>query len=406
MTFRKRVEGAVNELAVRLGVLHFFEFLHALVVFDAVGLHLGDLLCFEPVELAAEDEVRIFGDRFGEGEEHQRIVGRGGVHEREGIVQIERKRLVHREILLQPDVEAEMDPVRVARGEFDDLAFDQGAEELPRALEVRLLVFRRFVRAADKRLHGAAAVFVRPAQDVEQRAVGDLELRQQALGRCGDEPGKGGFVPRDVAFFGWLAPNEFFAACFAFQRQIFDNVLGSLGNDVAQIVKPFPSGAAADLVKIARAEDGGFVTVIFAEACEENRADGHVDADAEGVGAANDLEQAALGETLDEDAIFGQETGVMQADAVAQPALDLGSIRTAETVAFELPRNGGFFFAGGDREAGEILRTLGGVGLREVNHVNRAFASGDEVFHRLRERSFRILKIKRNRAKRGADGDG
>ena len=49
---------------------------------------------------------------------------------------------------------------------------------------------------------------------------------------------------------------------------------------------------------------------------EHDGADRHVDADAEGVGAADDLEQPGLGELLDQPAVLRQHPGVVDADAV------------------------------------------------------------------------------------------
>ncbi len=69
-------------------------------------------------------------------------------------------------------------------------------------------------------------------------------------------------------------------------------------------------------MEIAGAEDPGLLPVELAQPGEHHRADGHIDADAQGVGAADDLEQPLLGELLDEQPVLGQETGVVQSDAV------------------------------------------------------------------------------------------
>ena len=52
------------------------------------------------------------------------------------------------------------------------------------------------------------------------------------------------------------------------------------------------------------------------QAGEQHGADRHVDADAEGVGAADDLEQPGLGQLLDQPAVLRQHAGVVHADAV------------------------------------------------------------------------------------------
>ena len=71
------------------------------------------------------------------------------------------------------------------------------------------------------------------------------------------------------------------------------------------------------------------LAVELAEPGEQHRADRDVDADAERVGAADDLEQPVLRELLDEHAVLGQQPGVVQADAVLQPLADVGAVRAA-----------------------------------------------------------------------------
>jgi hypothetical protein len=56
--------------------------------------------------------------------------------------EIEREGLIHREIFLERDINAEVRAVGCAREEFDDFMIDEGAEELPAAFEVVLFVFR------------------------------------------------------------------------------------------------------------------------------------------------------------------------------------------------------------------------------------------------------------------------
>src|ERR1041385_3728388 len=111
-------------------------------------------------------------------------------------------------------------------------------------------------------------------------------------------------------------------------------MFGRLHHHPAAVIEPLPSGATGDLVEIARAQYPGFLSVEFAELGEKDRPDGHVDAGAQGVGAANDLEHAPLSELLDQNPIFGQQTGVMQADAVFEPAPDIGAVGAAELESF------------------------------------------------------------------------
>jgi hypothetical protein len=84
----KALKVAVNEFAVGLGVFEFFQFLHALVVFDALHLHLRHLLVFDLVELLAQDDVGVFEDGFDQGEQHQRVVGRLRIQQRNCVKQV------------------------------------------------------------------------------------------------------------------------------------------------------------------------------------------------------------------------------------------------------------------------------------------------------------------------------
>ena len=90
------------------------------------------------------------------------------------------------------------------------------------------------------------------------------------------------------------------------------------GDDEADVVESLTAGASTDLMEVAGGEDAGFDAAVFAQLGEEHGADRHVDADAEGIGAANDFEHAFLCELLDQHAVFWQEPCVVQADAGAQ----------------------------------------------------------------------------------------
>jgi len=139
-------------------------------------------------------------------------------------------------------------------------------------------------------------------------------------------------------------------------------------------------------VEVARAEDGGLPAVELAEPREQDRADGHVDADAEGVGSADDLQQALLRELLDEHSVLRQQAGVMQADAVPQPLADLRAVRARETEIGDGVSDGRLLVPRADLEASEVLGAAGRVGLREVDDVRRRLAFFGELLERVRQR--------------------
>ena len=101
------VEGGINKFAIRFGVFELFELLHALVILDAFHFHLGHLAVLHLIELFAEDDVRIFEDRFNEGEQHERVIRSVGIHQRNRVQQIQGQHLIHGKIFLQIDVHSQ-----------------------------------------------------------------------------------------------------------------------------------------------------------------------------------------------------------------------------------------------------------------------------------------------------------
>ena len=71
-------------------------------------------------------------------------------------------------------------------------------------------------------------------------------------------------------------------------------------------------------MELARPEDALTLTIELGEPGEQDGADRDVDADAEGVGATDHLEQAGLGELLDDPAVARQHPGVVHTDPLAE----------------------------------------------------------------------------------------
>src|SRR6185369_415745 len=155
---------------------------------------------------------------------------------------------------------------------------------------------------------------------------------------------------------------------------LVDDVLGRFGDHAPLVVEPFPAGPSGDLLEVADRENGRFLAVEFGEAGEENGADGDVDADAQRIGAADDPEQALLRELLHEQAVFGEQTRVVDADAEGEEAAELLAVRRVEAEAGDRVADLVALLAGGDLHAGERLRELGTLALREVDDVDRCLA--------------------------------
>jgi hypothetical protein len=114
-------------------VLDEFEFFHAFVIRNVGGFHAGDFLGLDDVDLAAEDRLGVFDDRFAEREDVEGVVGRLAVELGERVDEVERERLMEREVVLEADVDAEFAAGGRGRNPVDDLAIEERAEQLPGA---------------------------------------------------------------------------------------------------------------------------------------------------------------------------------------------------------------------------------------------------------------------------------
>ena len=231
----------------------------------------------------------------------------------------------------------------------------------------------------------------------------DREARLEALRAGADEPLERLPVPgREAARR--LPPDHLLAGLRLLrQPPVLDHVLGGLGHDVAALVEALAPGPARDLVEVAGREHGRLLAVVLREAAEQHGADRHVDADAQRVGAADDLQQAPLGELLGQHAVARQQAGVVDADAVLQPRAYPGAVGRREAHVLDRRAQRLLLVARRDAQAGERLRALGGVLLREVDHVDGDPVGLDQPLHGPRQRFFRVGVLQRNRPLAGGD---
>src|SRR5437762_2787566 len=92
-----------------------------------------------------------------------------------------------------------------------------------------------------------------------------------------------------------------------------------LGHHPTTIIEAFPTSPAGNLVEIARAQNSRLLTIEFAEARKEHRAERHVNSGSECVGATNHLQESFLGQLLDQYAVLGQQPRVVKANSVFEP---------------------------------------------------------------------------------------
>jgi hypothetical protein len=139
-------------------------------------------------------------------------------------------------------------------GPLEDFRADEAAEEFEGVLLEELLFGGRLVAVVDDLFQRGAAVFGGAGEDVEQRVVIDGETGDKRLRRSCLEFGEGLFVPMHVAFFRRFAFFEgllFVSGSFRGEAEVFDDVLGGLGDDVAGGVEAAATGAADNLAEIA-----------------------------------------------------------------------------------------------------------------------------------------------------------
>ena len=134
--------------------------------------------------------------------------------------------------------------------------------------------------------------------------VRDAQTRLERFGLRLDQTLKGLLVPGDKALGGLLLFNltELFGvvARLGHELGVLNLVLRCLGDDHALGVEARAAGATSDLMELTGAQATHLVAVELGERGEHHGVDGHVDADAKCVGAADDGQQALLRQALDQ----------------------------------------------------------------------------------------------------------
>lgn len=133
------------------------------------------------------------------------------------------------------------------------------------------------------------------------------------------------FIPVHKTFFRWFLLHRLgfatFCGGFGIGFEIGDDVFRCLRDDVADVVETATPGASGDLFEVPDGERFGGLSAVFEKLGEDDRADRDVDADAQCIGSANDFEQAFLREFFYECSVFGEQSGVVDAEAVTQEFL-------------------------------------------------------------------------------------
>ena len=237
--------------------------------------------------------------------------------------------------------------------------------------------------------------------------MADREAGLQRLGLGGDQPVEGRLAPGDHAGRRLLADDLAallrVVADLGERPLVRDDVLGRLDHDHAAVVEAGPAGPPGDLVELPGLEQPGDAAVVLAQRGEQHGADRHVDADAEGVGAADHLEQAGLGQRLDEAAVARQHPGVVHPDAVPdQPGQRLAEAGREPEPADQLGDRV-LLRAAADVDAHQRLRLLDRRRLGEVHDVDRRLLGVEQFLDRLVQRLEHEPEGQRHRPLDGLD---
>ena len=248
----------------------------------------------------------------------------------------------------------------------------------------------------------AVAVGVAALEHIHERAMVELEAAAHGLGAAVHEAEEDLLVPGDVALLWRLGLVDFdllsAAVGLGLTLAVLDHMFGRLTDNPAAVVEAFAPCAAGDLLEVADREDGHLLAVELAELGEDDGADGDVDADAERVGAGDDLEESGLGEALDEEAILGEQAGVVDADAGGDEAAERGAEGAVEAEAGELFADAVAGILVGDVGAGEVLAELGGFALGEADDVDGGAPAAEEVCDGLVEEGLFVGELERDGA--------
>ncbi len=254
--------------------------------------------------------------------------------------------------------------------------------------------------------HGGERV-PRPRDHVQQHRVADPETRRQRLRFGGDQPLEGGHSPGDESLGRPLAdhpaPLLRVIAGLGQGALVLHYVLGRLHHHGAGGVVAGPAGPAGDLVELPRLQQPGLRPVVLGQGGEHYGADRNVDAHAQGVGPADDLQQAGLGQRLDQPSVLGQHARVVDANAVPHQAGQcLAEAGRKPEVADHLG-DGVLVRAAADVDTHQRLGLLQRRRLSEVHDIGRRLVSAEQLLQGFVQWRGDVAEDQRDRALGGAD---
>ena len=175
-------------------------------------------------------------------------------------------------------------------------------------------------------------------------------------------------------------------------------MFGRLDDDGTGGVVAGAPGPPRDLMELAGSEQSASGAVVLGKRREDYGANWHVDADAEGVGAADRLEQAGLGQLFHQPPVLWQHPGVMHADAVPDESRQGGTKGGREPEPADRVGDRRFFLPGTHVDAHQCLRPLQRRSLGEMDDVDRRPLGVEQFADGFVHRGGRIAVEQRHRA--------
>ena len=381
------VEGGIEQVLERLFVGDVLNALQTFLVLYAVGLHFGHRAVARGALLCAQYLLGVLERCLDHRDQIHGIGLTLGVEQLQRGKQKRRERLVERKVLGQIDRQCIVDVWRgvsrgVGRGRHlganDDAGIDERGEDLV-GTNLELCLFLRGLQACFDEVVYAGSGIAALLDHANHHGVRDAKARLERLGLRLDQALKGLLVPGDKALGGLLLFNlaELLGvvARLGHEFGVLDLVLRGLGDDHALGIEARAAGATGNLMELAGAQATHLVAVELGERGEHHGVDGYVDADAERIGAADDGQQALLRQTLDQQTITRQHTGVVHADAAAKQTLeDLAEGRREARALGRLLDGLALLLAGNAKVGERLCRRKGGI-LAKVHDIERGLSA-------------------------------
>ncbi len=242
----------------------------------------------------------------------------------------------------------------------------------------------------------------RPVEQAHHHLVVDPEVRPQRFGLAADELVERVLRPVGVAPLGLLLLDDLLLAGgrggLLVVSLVLHDVRWRLDPHVAAVVESLAPGPPGDLRELPVRQDAHAGAVVLAQLREQHRPDRHVDADAERVGPADDLEQTVLGELLDEQAVLRQQAGVVHTDAGRDVAPQVLADRGVEAEVAERVSHRLLLGLRQWVQCQVVLRRLGRILLGEVHEVDRRLVGLEELADAVMQRGRAVLEVERHRA--------